>query len=64
MHKNFGNNEGKIIADGKGREVIKDTETLRKASLTQPPVVEIAKSSGNQCFFSKRTCENADIQKY
>ncbi|TFH03430.1 MAG: ATP-binding cassette domain-containing protein, partial [Methanosarcina sp.] len=28
-------NEGRIIADGKGREVIKDIEILRKASLTQ-----------------------------
>ncbi|AKB75856.1 ATPase component of general energizing module of ECF transporters [Methanosarcina lacustris Z-7289] len=43
-------NEGQIIADGKGREVIKDIETLRKASLTQPPVVEIANSLGVDAF--------------
>jgi len=46
-------NEGKIIADGKGREVIKDTETLRKASLTQPPVVEIANHLGINAFSVK-----------
>jgi energy-coupling factor transport system ATP-binding protein len=43
-------NEGQIIADGRGKEVIKDTETLKKASLTQPPVVEIANHLGiNAC---------------
>ena len=42
--------EGKIIADGKGREVIKNIEILRKASLTQPPVVEIANYLGVDAF--------------
>src|SRR5690606_33250955 len=32
-------NDGQIIADGKGKDVIKDVKSLRKASLTQPPVV-------------------------
>ncbi|MCC4769957.1 ATP-binding cassette domain-containing protein [Methanosarcina sp. DH2] len=43
-------NEGRIIADGKGREVIKNIEILRKASLTQPPVVEIANYLGVDAF--------------
>ncbi|AKB19354.1 ATPase component of general energizing module of ECF transporters [Methanosarcina sp. WWM596] len=43
-------NEGRIIANGKGREVIKNIEILRKASLTQPPVVEIAKYLGLDAF--------------
>ena len=38
--------EGQIIADGKGRDVIRNTDILRKASLTQPPVVEIANYLG------------------
>jgi energy-coupling factor transport system ATP-binding protein len=46
-------NNGKIIADGKGKEVIKDTESLRKASLTQPPVVEIANHLGINAFSVK-----------
>lgn len=46
-------NEGQIIADGKGKEVIKDTESLRKASLTQPPVVEIANHLGVNAFSVK-----------
>jgi energy-coupling factor transporter ATP-binding protein EcfA2 len=46
-------NDGKIIADGKGKEVIKDTESLRKASLTQPPVVEIANHLGINAFSVK-----------
>lgn len=46
-------NEGQIIADGKGKEVIKDTEILRKASLTQPPVVEIANHLGVNAFSVK-----------
>ncbi|WP_292377959.1 ABC transporter ATP-binding protein [Methanosarcina sp. UBA289] len=46
-------NEGQIIADGKGKEVIKDTESLRKASLTQPPVVEIANQLGVNAFSVK-----------
>ncbi|MHC1755440.1 MAG: ABC transporter ATP-binding protein [Methanosarcina sp.] len=43
-------NEGRIIADGKGREVIKNIDILRKASLTQPPVVEIANYLGVDAF--------------
>lgn len=43
-------NEGQIIADGKGRDVIKNIEILRKASLTQPPVVEIANYLGIDAF--------------
>jgi len=43
-------NEGRIIADGKGREVVKNIEILRKASLTQPPVVEIANYLGVDAF--------------
>ncbi|MDY9927728.1 ABC transporter ATP-binding protein, partial [Methanosarcina sp.] len=43
-------NEGRIIANGKGREVIKNIEILRKASLTQPPVVEIANYLGVDAF--------------
>lgn len=46
-------NDGQIIADGKGKEVIKDTESLRKASLTQPPVVEIANQLGVNAFSVK-----------
>lgn len=46
-------NEGQIIADGKGKEVIKDTETLKKASLNQPPVVEIANHLGINAFSVK-----------
>jgi len=46
-------NDGQIIADGKGKEVIKDTESLRKASLTQPPVVEIANYLGVNAFSVK-----------
>ena len=46
-------NEGQIIADGKGKEVIKDTEILKKASLTQPPVVEIANYLGINAFSVK-----------
>ena len=46
-------NDGQIIADGKGKEVIKDTETLKKASLTQPPVVEIANHLGINAFSVK-----------
>ncbi|WP_226990758.1 ABC transporter ATP-binding protein [Methanosarcina acetivorans] len=38
--------DGRIIADGKGREVIKNIEILKQASLTQPPVVEIANYLG------------------
>ncbi|MCO5383930.1 MAG: energy-coupling factor ABC transporter ATP-binding protein [Methanosarcina barkeri] len=43
-------NEGRIIADGEGREIIKNIDILRKASLTQPPVVEIANSLGVDAF--------------
>lgn len=43
-------NEGQIIADGKGRDVIKNIDILRKASLTQPPVVEIANYLGIDAF--------------
>lgn len=43
-------NEGQIIADGRGRDVIKDIDILRKASLTQPPVVEIASYLGIDAF--------------
>lgn len=43
-------NEGRIIADGKGRDVIKNIDILRKASLTQPPVVEIANHLGIDAF--------------
>ncbi|WP_410508895.1 ABC transporter ATP-binding protein [Methanosarcina hadiensis] len=43
-------NEGRIIADGKGRDVIKNIDVLRKASLTQPPVVEIANYLGIDAF--------------
>ncbi|AKB53651.1 ABC transporter ATP-binding protein [Methanosarcina sp. A14] len=50
-------NEGQIIADGKGKEVIKDTETLKKASLTQPPVVEIANHLGINAFSVKELVE-------
>lgn len=50
-------NEGQIIADGKGKEVIKDTESLRKASLTQPPVVEIANYLGVDAFSVKELAE-------
>lgn len=59
-------NEGQIIADGKGREVIKNIEILRKASLTQPPVVEIANSLGVDAFsvtelVEMLTSRNADV---
>lgn len=43
-------NEGQIIANGKGRDVIKNIDILRKASLTQPPVVEIANYLGIEAF--------------
>ena len=43
-------NEGQIIADGRGRDVIKNIDILRKASLTQPPVVEIANYLGIDAF--------------
>lgn len=43
-------NEGQIIADGKGRDIIKNIDILRKASLTQPPVVEIANYLGIDAF--------------
>lgn len=43
-------NEGQIIADGKGRDVIKNIDILRKASLTQPPVVEIANYLGVDAY--------------
>lgn len=43
-------NEGQVIADGKGRDVIKNIDILRKASLTQPPVVEIANYLGVDAF--------------
>ncbi|AKB52221.1 ATPase component of general energizing module of ECF transporters [Methanosarcina barkeri str. Wiesmoor] len=46
-------NDGQIIADGKGKEVIKDNETLKKSSLTQPPVVEIANHLGINAFSVK-----------
>jgi energy-coupling factor transport system ATP-binding protein len=46
-------NDGQIIADGKGKEVIKDTGSLRKASLTQPPVIEIANYLGVNAFSVK-----------
>ncbi|HWQ48119.1 MAG TPA: energy-coupling factor transporter ATPase [Methanosarcina sp.] len=46
-------NDGQIIADGKGKEVIKDSESLRKASLTQPPIVEIANQLGINAFSVK-----------
>jgi energy-coupling factor transporter ATP-binding protein EcfA2 len=57
--------EGQIIADGKGRDVIKNTDILRKASLTQPPVVEIASYLGINAFsitelvemLANRSCE-------
>jgi len=50
-------NDGQIIADGKEKEVIKDTESLRKASLTQPPVVEIANQLGVDAFSVKELVE-------
>jgi energy-coupling factor transport system ATP-binding protein len=43
-------NEGQIIADGKGKDVIKNIDILRKASLTQPPIVEIANYLGIDAF--------------
>lgn len=43
-------NEGRIIADGEGREIIKNIDILREASLTQPPVVEIANYLGVDAF--------------
>ena len=57
--------EGQIIADGKGRDVIRNTDILRKASLTQPPVVEIANYLGINAFsitelvetLAHRSCE-------
>jgi energy-coupling factor transporter ATP-binding protein EcfA2 len=59
-------NEGRIIADGKGREVIKNIEILRKASLTQPPVVEIANYLGVDAFsvtelVEMLTCRNPGV---
>jgi len=61
-------NEGQIIADGKGREVIKNIEILRKASLTQPPVIEIANNLGVDAFSVKElvemlTCRSAEVIK-
>lgn len=61
-------NEGQIIADGKGKEVIKDVESLRKASLTQPPVVKIANHLGIDAFSVKElvemlTCRNPEAIK-
>ncbi len=50
-------NEGQIIADGKGKEIIKNTEILRKASLTQPPIVEIANYLGVDAFSVKELVE-------
>ena len=60
--------EGQIIADGKGKEVIKNTEILKKASLTQPPVVEIANYLGVDAFSVKElvevlTCKRAEAIK-
>ncbi|HWQ44678.1 MAG TPA: energy-coupling factor transporter ATPase, partial [Methanosarcina barkeri] len=60
-------NEGKIIADGKGREIIKNIEILRKASLTQPPIVEIANYFGADAFSVKDlveilTCRSAEVR--
>ena len=61
-------NEGQIIADGEGKEVIKDVESLRKASLTQPPVVKIANHLGVDAFSVKElvemlTCKSAEAIK-
>ncbi|MDQ1253404.1 MAG: energy-coupling factor transport system ATP-binding protein [Euryarchaeota archaeon] len=58
-------NEGQIIADGKGREVIKNIEILRKASLTQPPIVEIATNLGVEAFSVKELVDmlTAEVPK-
>jgi energy-coupling factor transport system ATP-binding protein len=61
-------NDGQIIADGKGRDIIKDVESLRKASLTQPPVVKIANHLGIDAFSVKElvemlTCKSAEAIK-
>ncbi|MDI9394896.1 MAG: ABC transporter ATP-binding protein [Euryarchaeota archaeon] len=58
--------EGQIIADGKGRDVIKNIDILRKASLTQPPIVEIANYLGIDAFSITElvevlTCRNPDV---
>lgn len=50
-------NEGQIIADGKEKEIIKNTEILRKASLTQSPIVEIANYLGVDAFSVKELVE-------
>jgi len=62
-------NEGRIIADGKGREVIKNIEILRQASLTQPPVVEISNYLGVDAFSVTElvevlTCRSSEVKKY
>lgn len=59
--------EGRIIADGKGREIIKNIEILRKASLTQPPIVEIGNYFGVDAFSVKDlveilTCRSAEVR--
>lgn len=61
-------NDGQIIADGKGKDVIKDVKSLRKASLTQPPVVKIANHLGIDAFSVKElvemlTCKSAEAIK-
>jgi energy-coupling factor transport system ATP-binding protein len=58
-------NEGKIIADGKGRDVIKNIEILRKASLTQPPIVEIGANLGVEAFSVKELVDmlTAEVPK-
>ncbi|WP_440945670.1 energy-coupling factor transporter ATPase [Methanosarcina sp. T3] len=62
-------NEGRIIADGKGREVIKNIEILKKASLAQPPVVEIANYLGVDAFSVTELVETltrrrSEVKKY
>ncbi|AKB35392.1 ATPase component of general energizing module of ECF transporters [Methanosarcina siciliae C2J] len=61
--------EGRIIADGKGREVIKNIEILKQASLTQPPVVEIANYLGVDAFSVTELVEvltrrSSEVKKY
>lgn len=49
--------EGQIIADGSVREIIKDIKILSKASLIQPPIVEIARNLGIEAFSVKELTE-------
>ena len=54
-------NNGKIIRDGKTREVLSDVDGLRQASLREPQMVAFGRVLGDFAFLSPEECASCIV---